>query len=279
VDRYLESQHDNDHSSVFSEISVLLKADLDEAYNAFISRSEDLRKQFREREYELRISTDDLFQQRQRMHIGELHELEKAYAVDVIWEEKRPVKERRELEESAQKSAIVGDYDQSMALMRRGLAIEKAVLRERVARVTASSNRHRQNALERQKCELAVLNDKLCEDLAMLNCDYTELVDHERRKFIVSVKAIQQRAVTQAIAPCSTPEKKFEMARDVNALAIQIVKDLSGISLPWWSPTASPVRDFSGLSPSRGPTRRLGHESPLSLQSARKSRSAERPKY
>jgi hypothetical protein len=255
VDAYLAMHNDTIAASAVGSLTSDLEAAIEENYQTFKDRSDAVNKEFSERELELRMATDDAFQRKQHEHLEELHDLEKGYAYDVLFEEKRRVKEREQAEATAQNYAFIGDYPRSINLRQEAERIQAAVLKDRRERVDAKYNRIRQNTIERQRVELQIMNEKLRANLNQLKKDWEEALDRESKTFMVAVRAVQQAAIVRATATSCTRDGKLAVAQQINALAAAIVKDVSGFELVSVPPSTG--RPRSARPSSRGGSSRL----------------------
>jgi hypothetical protein len=261
VDDFSRSHHKDVAESTVGTITTDLEAAIDAAYQAFKDRSDLVNKDFNAREMEMRVATDDSFQQRQHEHLEELHDLEKGYAYEVLFEEKRPVKERRQTEETAQSYAFIGDYPRSIKLREDAERIALAVLKERREKLDAKYERIKQNIIERQRAELQIMNEKLCANLDQLKKDWAEALDHESRTFTAAVRCAQQSAIVRATATSCTPDGKLDAAQKINAVVATLVKELSGIEIV---PFTAAGRSRSARPSSRGGSSRPSTRGSLS---------------
>jgi hypothetical protein len=215
---------------------------------------------YRHRVFDVRIATDDAFQECQRRHLEELDAIEKEYAFLVLREERRPVREQIELIAYSRRLALAGEYAQSIEIRQAAKEALKPELARRRAAADARFDKIRQIAFARQKVDLDILNTKLVGDLNQIETDKVAEMERQKRRFIVAIRTLKTRAVTKGMAVALSKERKVEVAAAINGFVDDRVRDLTGILIDvTWSLAARQRRE-AGLeskagypaSPSRG---------------------------
>jgi hypothetical protein len=229
VDAHLLRSREEESAVAITTVFTELIADVDHAIRVYHEERAKTASFYRLRLFEARIALDDAFQVSQQRHLEELHMVEKEYALVVLREDRRPVREEIELIAHSRRLALAGEYAQSIETREAVKGAVKSELARRRATVDARFERIRAIVFARQKDELKILNSKLVADLNQIESDRGQAMDQQRKRFIVAIRALKTQAVTKGIAAALSKERKVEVASAINGIVDGRVKDMTGI--------------------------------------------------
>jgi hypothetical protein len=198
------------------------------------------RQAYEEKVQTARFETDITFQTLQNRHLAELTEIEKDYALSVLRENGRPVKEQAALNLLAQRLARANDFDESIRIREQGKIARELTIEERRAQVDTKFKKVRQVKLDQQRNELRILNTKLKAHLEIIEQERDNALAMEEVKFQVTCLAEQQKQILDASKRTKSEVEKRNIAQTICKFANQKVSALAGLVLNKATPTAPP---------------------------------------
>ncbi|EAY11134.1 hypothetical protein TVAG_359140 [Trichomonas vaginalis G3] len=169
------------------------KTECVEAKDLYEIQLNDLEKQYKAKEIQIREKIDEAFKKMKEMHIEQLVEIEKKFAAAIIKSQEKPVKEQLEIEEQARRIARDGDIESAIKYRKMAEETKVKVLDQRRDAIEAMYNEKRLQARQRQQKELQILQEKLIKKLKALETSKKEDLVEREKALNVSVRAAEQK--------------------------------------------------------------------------------------
>ena len=241
-------------------------------YDTYKKGCEALKRDYEEAELNVRERIDVSFQECQKRHIEELIVIEKEYALDVIREKNRPVREQRQLFDQAKRLARMNNFEHSIMVREKANQVFEEEMLIRRQHVEEKYRGIRKLAIERQRMELQLLKKKLVGMLEAVAADLQRDIEGEWRKLSVHLRSFQKRCSVAITKDVKFNVDKKKLADGMNKMVQDIAMELTGVPLNSVVIPASPRKEQQ----STAKTPRSGRKTPRTKTP--KSNSAVTPK-
>ena len=214
-------------------------------YDTYLKACEAVKRGYEEAELNVRERIDSSFQECQRRHIEELVVIEKEYALDIIREKNRPVKEQLQLFEQARRLARINNFEHSIMVREQAKQVFEEEMVVRRQHVEDKYRGIRKVAIERQKTELQLLKKKLVGMLQSVEADCRRDIEGEWRKLSVHLRSFQKRSAVAITKESRFNFYKKKLADGMNQMIQDIAMEITGVPLNSVVIPASPRKEQS----------------------------------
>ena len=248
----IQERKKDDAQEALEQKKVQLEEELEAAYDDYLENLETVRETAEQRRLSIRLKVDQSFQEWKKTHMAELMVIEKEYALEILRAKERPVKEQRMMFRQAKNLAKMNKFDESIAIREQAKqAFDEEMLARRLE-IDEKYDRMREQTMLHQKSDLEILKGKLQALLRVVDTEEKKQLDAQDKKYVVAIRAIQQRGVNSVTSFVKDGVQKREMTDAVNDFVIQKVEELSGVTLSSIIPLSTSPRKTM-KSPAKSP--------------------------
>lgn len=211
---------------LYSEIQDSISDEIDRIISSYYENCDLINSSINEVEMEARLRADVSFQNLQGEHIKELIQVEKQYALEVIRAKLRKCPQVEYLKKQAAGLARIGDFRGSHDAEDQAIIEQENEIRHRKANIDKAFDSQRKSVLTRQKSELAILDQKLVDNLQQIAAIRDSQQKMQLQKLKVGIQSILQHSCDSIPIKMNNPKKKVEIMKRLKEFASAKISDI-----------------------------------------------------
>lgn len=231
LDAIIDYIQNTAHEGPVQKVKDYLENKFIEFYNQYKENCKRLQELADDNEIEIRKEGDDAFVEMKAKHIGQLIEIEKMRAYEIIFNKNKPVKKALIYERQARYSAKQKEYDKAYHFRQQASQEKERVHNERKQQVEEKMSNLKSNVFSTMRSEMKVLAEKIQDQIKNNQALLNEELDLQFKAFKVQVNSEIQKAINGLNNYITKNETKRTLANEISVFSDSKLQEITGMEM------------------------------------------------